>query len=53
MGGGRSYYGYGEGRQGRHGHRRHWGYGGYGYGEAPSERRITLRGPVRITVETV
>jgi hypothetical protein len=42
-------------RSGRHGHhRRYYGYGGYGgYGDTGSDRRITLRGPVRITVETV
>ena len=39
---------------GRNGHRsRGRGRYGYGYGGAVSERRITLRGPVRITVETV
>jgi hypothetical protein len=39
---------------GRNGHRsRGRGRYGYGYGGAVTDRRITLRGPVRITVETV
>jgi hypothetical protein len=39
---------------GRNGHRsRGRGRYGYGYGGEATDRRITLRGPVRITVETV
>ena len=44
--------GMGGGGLGRNGHRSR-GRARYGYGGAGTDRRITLRGPVRITVETV
>jgi len=50
MGGSRGYSDDRVGRQGRYGYR---GRSGYGYGDAGGDRRITLRGPVRITVETI